>query len=423
METDLEMFADLFEGIPDTWRVIPFKDAVHFQEGPGIRNWQYRESGIPFINIRCLVDGRLDRKSMNCLDPDEVSATYSHFLLDAEDYVVSSSGTIGRIAEVFPEDLPCMLNTSVIRMRPSTAELDRRYLKWFLHSHFFQRQIEAFAAGSVQVNYGPSHLKQMFIVMPPLTEQEALADVLGALDDKIELNRKTNETLETMARSLFNASFLEPTESDIPDGWRVGRLGEVLSVIETGGRPEGGVGHITEGVPSVGAESIVGIGRFDFSKTKYVPRAFFDAMKRGHVRDGDVLLYKDGGKPGEFEPHVTMTGNGFPFAEFGINEHVYRLRTDPKLPQSYLYFWLSADATMDEMANRGTGVAIPGLNSTQVRELSVLIPTQTALDKFEQIVAPLICRIFDNCIESRTLSALRDALLPKLLSGAVRVKE
>jgi type I restriction enzyme S subunit len=76
---------------------------------------------------------------------------------------------------------------------------------------------------------------------------------------------------------------------------------------------------------------------------------------------------------------------------------------------------------MDEMRNRGTGVAIPGLNSTQVRELAILRPPTDVLDKFEHVVWPLIHRIFANCNESRTLAALRDALLPKLLSGELRV--
>ena len=73
------------------WHRVPFQEVVYFQEGPGIRHWQYRDKGVPFVNIRCLVDGRLDVSSMNRLDPVEVNEKYKHFLLDAGDYVVSSS--------------------------------------------------------------------------------------------------------------------------------------------------------------------------------------------------------------------------------------------------------------------------------------------------------------------------------------------
>lgn len=201
------------------------------------------------------------------------------------------------------------------------------------------------------------------------------------------------------------------------------RLGEVLTVIETGGRPKGGVRDIVEGIPSVGAESIVGLGVFDYAKTKYVPTTFFEAMKKGHIEDFDVLLYKDGGRPGEFEPHATLVGSGFPFEMCSINEHVYRLRSKPTLPQPYLYFWITSDAVMDEMRVRGTGVAIPGLNSTAVRSLGIVIPSPKVLQAFDEIASTFVRRIFSACNESRQLAVMRDELLPRLISGDIRVGE
>jgi type I restriction enzyme S subunit len=275
--------------------------------------------------------------------------------------------------------------------------------------------------GSAQPILNKGHFVDLPILLPPLHEQRGIAQVLASLDNKIELNLRMNETLEALAKVLFQSSFASVTATGLREGWRTGKLGEVLVAIETGGRPKGGVKDISEGVPSVGAESIVGIGHFDYEKTRFVPRQFFDEMFKGHVVDGDVLLYKDGGRPGEFEPHVTMVGDGFPFAEFCINEHVYRLRSNPRIPQSYLYFWLTSESAMEDMRNRGTGVAIPGLNSTQVRELAILIPPAIVVNSFDKQVAPLIHRIFANCNESRTLAGLRNALLRKLLLGEVRV--
>jgi len=296
------------------------------------------------------------------------------------------------------------------------------FLRWLVRGSEWWEQIGKFLnVGAVFESLKCADIPNFRLTIPPLVEQRAIASMLGALDDKIDLNRRMNETLEALARALFQNWFVDATQTGLPKGWREGTLGESLSVIETGGRPKGGIKDIDEGVPSVGAESIVGIGHFDYAKTRLVPREFFAAMNRGHVRDGDVLLYKDGGRPGEFEPHVTMVGDSFPFSEFSINEHVYRLRTEPALPQSFLFFWLSSDGTMDEMRLRGTGVAIPGLNSTAVRELPVLLPPTPLLVKFDERVSPLIHRIFANCNESRTLAALRDALLPKLLSGELRV--
>jgi type I restriction enzyme S subunit len=300
-------------------------------------------------------------------------------------------------------------------------------------------------------NLNTAIMEAIPFVLPPLAEQKAISAVLGALDDKIELNRRMNTTLEAMARALFQSWFVDfdpvrakldgrqpPTldsataalfpehldESPIgkkPIGWEVTTLETTLSVLEVGGRPKGGVGGIISGIPSIGAESIVGVGQFDFGKTKYVPVEFFENMKKGHIQSHDVLLYKDGGRPGEYEPHVSMFGDGFPFEKCSINEHVYRLRTNECLSQEYLYFWLTSELTMAEMRVKGTGVAIPGLNSTAVRSLAVLVPPKPIVGAFTRQTAPLVTRILANSKQSRTLATLRDALLPKLLSGEIRI--
>jgi type I restriction enzyme S subunit len=143
-------------------------------------------------------------------------------------------------------------------------------------------------------------------------------------------------------------------------------------------------------------------------------------MRKGHIQSHDVLLYKDGGRPGEYEPHVSMFGNRFPFETCCINEHVYRLRANERLSQEYLYFWMTSDFAFAEMRIKGTGVAIPGLNSTAVRSLFVLVPPRPVIDAFTQQAAPLITRLLANAKQSRTLAALRDTLLPRLLSGQMR---
>jgi type I restriction enzyme, S subunit len=173
----------------------------------------------------------------------------------------------------------------------------------------------------------------------------------------------------------------------------------------------------------VGAESIVGMGIFDLTKTKYIPEDFFHSMNRGHVKNGDVLLYKDGGRPGEFEPHATLVGNGFPFDVFAINEHVYRLRAGPDFGQPMLYFWLTSDAVMEEMRSKGTGVAIPGLNSTQVKSLRALRPKQNVTAEFDTAIESFVANILTNSRETRTLATIRDLLLPKLMSGEIRIRD
>lgn len=376
----------------------------------------------------------------------------SNVTVSAGDVLLNITGdSVARCCQVPRWILQARVNQHVAIIRPDPNRLDAGFLRYTLINPSMQEHLYALAsAGATRSALTKGMIESLQIKVPPIEFQRAIARALGSLDDKIEENQRINETLEATARVVFQSWFIDfdairakaegrqplgmdsemaalfPNDFDesqesTPTGWRRGKLGDVLTTIETGTRPKGGVKHITEGMPSVGAESIVGIGHFDYNKTKYVPSEFYQSMSRGRVLDGDVLLYKDGGRPGEFEPHVTMVGDGFPFTEFCINEHVYRLRTDPTLPQSYLYLWLTSDAVMQEMRNRGTGVAIPGLNSSAVREVAVLIPNKDVLESFDRLISPLIHCIFNNCNESRTLATMRDALLPKLLSGEFTV--
>ena len=324
---------------------------------------------------------------------------------------------------------------------------DRRFVYYFFR--WMAPRIARMDVGSANPTLNRNHVHPIEIRWPPIPEQRAIAYILGTLDDKIELYRRMIETLEDMARALFKSWFVDfdpvrakaegrapglpkpladlfparlvdSEQGEIPEGWGVDVLENTLIELETGGRPKGGVSGYSEGVPSIGAESIVGLGIFDYSKTKYVPRGFFDGMAKGHMKNRDVLLYKDGGRPGEFEPHVTLFGDGFPFSTCVINEHVYRLRAKPELGQNFLFFWLSSDVLLEEMRIKGTGVAIPGLNSTQVRSLTTLVPAREATRAFDAIVEPWIARVLAGCNETRTLAALRDTLLPKLISGELR---
>jgi len=163
------------------------------------------------------------------------------------------------------------------------------------------------------------------------------------------------------------------------------------------------------------------VGDFDYAKTKFVSHEFFDGMKSGKLESRDVLLYKDGGKPGIFLPRVSMFGDGFPFDVCGINEHVFRIRTRTSLSQSFLYYWLWSDIAMHELKQRGGKAAIPGINQADVREVPVLVPGKLVLDQFNEIAEALISRILSNAKEVRTYSELRDSLLPRLMSGRITV--
>ncbi len=353
-----------------------------------------------------------------------------------------------KFARISDADLPALLVQRVSRMR-ALPGLHPRLLYYVIASKQFTDYVQAVQTGTTVPHISAQQIKDYEFRLPSDDEQTSVATILGALDDKIELNRRMNETLEAMARAIFKdwfvdfgptrakaegrAPYLAPELWDLfpdtldeegkPVGWYQSSLGNDLSVLETGKRPRGGVAGISEGIPSVGAESIVKVGEFVFSKTKYVPRDFFSKMSKGHVSDGDVLIYKDGGKPGELHPAVTYVSNGFPFAEFCINEHVFRIRIE-SLSQPLLYCLLSTDDAFWQMRELATGVAQPGLNQAAIKSIKFIIPDdQRLLRGAEAVIDPLIDRCNDNSLNSRTLAQTRDLLLPKLMSDEIRLRE
>ena len=194
-------------------------------------------------------------------------------------------------------------------------------------------------------------------------------------------------------------------------------MGTDLRNLVSGARPRGGT--VAVGIPSIGAENVDGIGRHDYSKEKYVPIEFFDKLKsKGAVVEaGDVLLYKDGAHIGR----KTYVDAGFPYSECAVNEHVLILRMRDRDAQRYLFFWLDQDWMTQEIVSLNSNSAQPGINQDGVRSLPFMAPSSHVMTAFDRQVAHLTDRVFINCHESRALAAQRDALLPALVSGTVRV--
>ncbi|MDY3124560.1 MAG: restriction endonuclease subunit S [[Actinobacillus] rossii] len=155
------------EGVPRGWEEKPLPELIDFLEGPGIRNWQYteEEDGIKFINIRCIKNGDLSLETANKITKEDAFGKYAHFQLKEDDIVISTSGTLGRFALVRNEHLPLCLNTSVIRFRPIENKSTLAFLLG-LASNQLQYELEARASGSVQRNFGPTHLKKISVLLP-----------------------------------------------------------------------------------------------------------------------------------------------------------------------------------------------------------------------------------------------------------------
>jgi len=171
--------------VPKGWEVKPLPEIIDFLEGPGIRNWQYtdEEDGIKFINIRCIQNGDLTLTTANKIKKEEAFGKYKHFQLEEDDIVVSTSGTLGRFAFVRKEHLPLSLNTSVIRFRPIKNKSTLGFITGFVENQL-QHELEIRASGSAQRNFGPTHLKQISLLVPDFKLLELHQKYVSSLFEK-----------------------------------------------------------------------------------------------------------------------------------------------------------------------------------------------------------------------------------------------
>ena len=275
-------------------------------------------------------------------------------------------------------------------------------------------------------------LNRLEFDIPSLEEQETILSCLNPIDEKIALNNAINNNLEQQAKTLFKSWFVDfepfdesfvdsPIGTKIPHSLQMVQIGSLYHILETGKRPKGGA--VATGVPSIGAENVKRLGEVNFASAKYIPIEFAQKMDKGKVHGYELMLYKDGGKPGTFIPHFSMFGEGFPYDDFYINEHVFKLDFGDKGFNEFCYFYLQTDYPYNWLANNGGKAAVPGINQQDVNSIWIYHPDNPIVKEYCKWVQPIFTTILRNCSQNVKLSQLRDALLPKLMSGELDVSD
>ncbi len=245
-------------------------------------------------------------------------------------------------------------------------------------------------------------------------------------------NRQINDNLEQQAQALFKSWFVdfEPfrdgefVDSELgttPKELPIVYIENIPHNIESGKRPKGGA--TLEGIPSIGAKNIKGLGYYDYSKTKYIPQKYAQTIKKGKINGYELLIYKDGGKPGYFIPNFSIFGEGFPFSEMYINEHVFILDLMDNGYNAFAYFYMRTPYIMNLFNSNGGKAAIPGINTKDVECLPIYSKESPYVKRFGEIVLPFIKTILSNSLENARLAKMRDTLLPKLMSSKLKISE
>ena len=277
-----------------------------------------------------------------------------------------------------------------------------------------------------------SELALMEVNLPDKKTQKQIVSILSSIEQKMYTNYDINNNLEQQAKALFKSWFVDfepfdelfvnsPIGTKIPHSLQMVQIGNLPHILETGKRPKGGA--VASGAPSIGAENVKKLGEVNFASAKYIPIEFAKKMDKGKVHGYELMLYKDGGKPGTFIPHFSMFGEGFPYDDFYINEHVFKLDFGDKGFNEFCYFYFQTDYPYNWLANNGGKAAVPGINQQDVNSIWIYHPDNPLVKEYCKWVQPIFTTILKNCSQNVKLSQLRDVLLPKLMSGELDVSD
>jgi type I restriction enzyme S subunit len=390
-------------------------------------------SGIPLITAKVVKGGRI-------ATPDEFIAEsdYTDWMRrgipEPGDVVVTTEAPLGEVAQLSNERVA--LAQRLICLRGKSGVLDNGFLKFLMQSDAVQEQLRSRATGTTVLGIKQSELRKVVLPLPSIDEQRAIAHILGTLDDKIELNRRMNETLEAMARALFKSWFVdfEPVRAKaegrdpglpkqiadlFPDSFEDSELGEIPRGWEVGTLANAAMMN-----PEVWSRDTrpADIEYVDLSNTKWgrieavTPYAASEAPSRAQriLRPGDTIV-------GTVRP-----GNGSYalVAESGLTGSTGFAVLRPKSPNFTEFVYLAATSrdNIDTLAHLADGGAYPAIRPEVVVATLAVVPSDAVFTAFSRLAGLLLTRIGHSDLEVRSLAAMRDALLPKLISGELRVK-
>lgn len=196
--------------VPAHWSVVPFGLAFGYQEGPGIMAVDFRDEGVPLVRISGVQGRWVTLQGCNYLDPAQANGKWGHFRLEHGDLIISGSASMGLVSEVGEEAIGAVAYTGLIRLTPKTGISDRDFIRSIVNSYQFFAQIDLLKAGSTIQHFGPTHLSQMKVVLPPLDEQIKVAayvdKVSSQFDQLLDEAEKTNDLLQERRSALISAA-------------------------------------------------------------------------------------------------------------------------------------------------------------------------------------------------------------------------
>lgn len=378
----------------------------------------YTDFGTPVIRGTNIADGR-SWKGDWVFVSDEFASTMPNCLTRPGDLVFPHRGSIGEVGIIPHDNRNYIISTSLMKFRPNKQIASSLFLFYYFRSKMGRGEILKYSSqvGTPGIGQPLASLRQFKVPCPPLSEQKTIASILGSLDDKIDLNRRMNETLEAMARAIFKDWFVDfgPTRAKM-EGRAPYLAQEIWDLfpdsLDDEGKPVGWR------MVSIGEIADLGWGDTNTTKSSYTQRGYIAFSASGP--DG-YLSYFDFDRKG-----VVLSAIGancgktwFATGKWSCIKNTIRFwSTCDDISDEYLYMQTACDSFWPRR-----GSAQPFISQTDARICKIIRPQGWLAKVYGDVVGNFFEMMLKNKEQSRTLAQTRDLLLPKLMSGEIRVKD
>ncbi|MDE5578788.1 MAG: restriction endonuclease subunit S [Alistipes sp.] len=364
----------------------------------------YYGGNIPWLNTkeinfnqiykteRCITQSGLDNSSAKWIESDSV--------------IVAMYGATA--AKIAINKIPLTTNQACCNLTINKTIADYRYVYYYLCNNY--SLLASLANGGAQQNLNAQQIKDFKITLPPLAEQKRIAAILGALDDKIELNRRINANLEEQAKAFYKSWFVdfEPFNGILPNNWNVKLLGEICSC-ELGGTPNRNISEYWGGnIPWINSGEI---NQFRITKpSEMISELGLKKSATKLLPPKTIVLAITGATLGQVSLLEIASCT---------NQSVVSIKPNEFIPYEYIYPYIKTN--INKLISCQTGGAQQHINRQNVEKLNILLPDKEIMRKYVNAVSGIYALIANKCFENESLTTLRDTLLPKLMNGEINI--
>ena len=417
------------KNIPDGWVETTLIEYLDLLNGYAFKSVDFEKEKIndnylPILKIKNVANGNANH---NDVVFHKVNINLEKYIIKEGDILIALTGNhpsaitqvVGGISRYLLKD-KALLNQRVGKIYSKNESiLNNNFIYYFFKWKNTQHYIANQSSGSAsQANILKSDVISTPINLPSQPEQKSIAAILTAFDDKIELLQAQNKTLEATAQTIFAEWFGKyQIEDELPDGWSVEKLSELANL--KSGFAFKAQDFIEESdFKAIKIKDLKGNGNISISDVSAITEEItkLDRVQYFKLDEGDILLAMSGNTTGKIGVLPSSEN------EIYLNQRVGKFFMKDKKHNSFLYNFLMSGSFEEKILAMGYGSAQPNINPSQIENIDIIYPDETKMNDYLNISNPIFEKVLKNNTQIQTLTKTRDELLPRLMSGAVRVQ-